>query len=757
MSAIKANKRLNERLSTSTRKSVLLDRNESDISRNDSLSLFDEPIGIDRQARFEEWIKLTTDNKINSTNSWAVALIDYFHDMDIFREGDNINFAKASTTLDGCVKVYSSRVESVISETGKLLNGLSTKNRDDSEEDDEDDDNENINVNQEGDENGESRRKNTRINTTTLKKWKEIKMRSLDEELSIDPLFKKTLAEFDEGGAKSLLLNMLFVDKDVKIMFDTTSSGFVEEELEYKLNLKNEEGEGEVEDGGDDDVYKDKLKNAQIPFNDNIDVSNFKYSLLTDDFKDLHVCTFTHELLAVVNDIEKAKTVLKEVTHDNSYSASFSAATHNKGDDGDDGDGDDDEGADFGGGGGGFNDFGGSNDNIGSLDHQAQEVLFNDDFEESKPHGENNRNEMDAIFDDSANSSTNKEDGFEVEQTEMDSDILGYFDETLKKNWAGPEHWKVRALKQNSKILVKEKENENKIDEDGNNINFNLIGGTQQLKQDHEQHQHLASQVTQDATRTNKKSKIDFKIDFIHDIVTDDEVFRQSKKATIDIPKTAKAPAPDLNLLPDDTHFTSANLTQLFTTRKQQLKIFKKKKMNQNDIENEHEPREIADENFWAENYNKDNKIGNNDEDNNNDNAANNEGPENDFGNGLFDDDDDAFDDIPQTQEFGTQLIAAKRHRRENINYARVSKKVNIKLLKDNIWNTISDKLETTKSNDKLEFKDIVRATVEIYPPETKKDLSTSFQFISLLHLANEHGFTIESNNDHSDLYVKFN
>jgi condensin complex subunit 2 len=26
-------------------------------------------------------------------------------------------------------------------------------------------------------------------------------------------------------------------------------------------------------------------------------------------------------------------------------------------------------------------------------------------------------------------------------------DILSYFDETLKKNWAGPEHWRIRKLK----------------------------------------------------------------------------------------------------------------------------------------------------------------------------------------------------------------------------------------------------------------------------------------------------------------------
>jgi condensin complex subunit 2 len=75
-------------------------------------------------ANFEEWMKMATDNKINATNSWNFALIDYFHDMSLLKEGDGVNFQKASCTLDGCVKIYTSRVDSVATETGKLLSGL---------------------------------------------------------------------------------------------------------------------------------------------------------------------------------------------------------------------------------------------------------------------------------------------------------------------------------------------------------------------------------------------------------------------------------------------------------------------------------------------------------------------------------------------------------------------------------------------------------------------------------------------------------
>lgn len=69
--------------------------------------------------------------KINATNSWDLMLIDYFHDMDVLRNDtdQSINFQKASCTLDGCVKIWTSRVDSVGTETGKLLSNLANDGR----------------------------------------------------------------------------------------------------------------------------------------------------------------------------------------------------------------------------------------------------------------------------------------------------------------------------------------------------------------------------------------------------------------------------------------------------------------------------------------------------------------------------------------------------------------------------------------------------------------------------------------------------
>ena len=44
--------------------------------------------------------------------------------MSLLKEGNGVNFQRASCTLDGCVKIYTNRVDSVATETSKLLTGL---------------------------------------------------------------------------------------------------------------------------------------------------------------------------------------------------------------------------------------------------------------------------------------------------------------------------------------------------------------------------------------------------------------------------------------------------------------------------------------------------------------------------------------------------------------------------------------------------------------------------------------------------------
>nr|KAJ3422255.1 hypothetical protein HK105_000501 [Polyrhizophydium stewartii] len=168
----------------------------------------------DVRRSFEEWMKIAADNNISPANTWNLALIDYFHEMSVLRDGNSINFQKASCTLDGCVKIYTSRVDSVDSETKRLLDSLAERsaNRGGAGEGDE------------GDEESTGRTARIRVSKSSAKTIEEdsleLNWKQLESEFSVDPLFKKTAAEFDEGGAQGLLLNHLAIATSGKVLFD---------------------------------------------------------------------------------------------------------------------------------------------------------------------------------------------------------------------------------------------------------------------------------------------------------------------------------------------------------------------------------------------------------------------------------------------------------------------------------------------------------------------------------------------------------
>lgn len=62
---------------------------------------------------------------------------------------------------------------------------------------------------------------------------------------------------------------------------------------------------------------------------------------------------------------------------------------------------------------------------------------------------------------------------------------------------------------------------------------------------------------------------------------------------------------------------------------------------------------------------------------------------------------------------------------------------------------------EESAPEESTKFSEILNNLTNKYSKEEKNDISTSFCFICLLHLANENGFTIENTNDNSDLIIK--
>jgi condensin complex subunit 2 len=647
-------------------------REELNVSTGDTSSLLDSlPVEKDKGvmlANFEEWIKMATDNKINTTNSWNFALIDYFHDMDVLRGKDNnINFQKASATLDGCVKIYSSRVDSVATETGRLLSGLATRKEDSpvgGENNDEDDEDPNHSDDEEEGTATSSKKKKsmkTRVRDTgdTLTTFEQIKIKKLSQELSIDPLFKKTLAEFDEGGAKSLLLNTLHIDDRSRVVFDASTTN--------------------PNDAQDEEV-KDEIKDEDVEMTDMddmvIDLSSLQNFLYTDiaELDEKSLCPSMEHLNSVLKDINKAKSILNGFTEQQQEFSKMGGDMENKSDV--------------------LNNYADEydpefNDNsYGELNNEAAAVIFQDEL---RPDQEEVGNETGIVA------------------SVVDQDLMAYFDNTLKRNWAGPEHWKVRQFKRDK----------------GQSLQVATTPGVKQ-----------------------KKVKEVFTIDFISpmDEELEDKMFAKGKGSIV-LPQSEREDR-DNHLLPDDMYFSSDQLTRLFLKPDQKLNIFRKK-VNVRSVAGSQEPEgeRQPDATFWADNYKERDEP---------------QGAE--YVVDPFYDDGDGFDDNGQdldfdmgsmpTEEkasFGTQLITGgAKVKSEYVNYSKRAKNVNVKQLKDNIWKSI----EVKKDEPVMQFSDLVNDITRMYPKEQKKDLSTSFCFICLLHLANEHSLTIENNEALDDLQV---
>ena len=57
---------------------------------------------------------------------------------------------------------------------------------------------------------------------TLAPSFSSLQLKKFELEFAVDPLFKKTSADFDEGGAKGLLLNHLMIDSHGRIVFDSS-------------------------------------------------------------------------------------------------------------------------------------------------------------------------------------------------------------------------------------------------------------------------------------------------------------------------------------------------------------------------------------------------------------------------------------------------------------------------------------------------------------------------------------------------------
>ncbi|KAL2756357.1 hypothetical protein ACRALDRAFT_2059497 [Sodiomyces alcalophilus JCM 7366] len=726
-------------------------------------------------ANFEEWMKMATDNKINATNSWNFALIDYFHDMSLLKEGDSVNFQKASCTLDGCVKIYTSRVDSVATETGKLLSGLADSNsrkkdRDDAEGEGEESEEE---VDEDGNVRKKPKRKAQRSSEATLApSFASLQLKKFELEFAVDPLFKKASADFDEGGAKGLLLNHLMIDSQGRIVFD--SSDDVEDAQTSKTrNQGNHADDHDDEDEDGDDMTPDAsavhdqlLAEEEAAADVEIDLGALgaRFFPHLSRLDELDVCPSlkTFELGNPSGSLDIPFLKAPEDWRDQDLDTTSGLNLGDKSGmfiDGDNAAGFDDDddmglgafdmGADVAFGEGGeawareaalepqmrvYNVVDGEEGDAASLEQDAGDYMV------SMAHGKN--------------------------ADQLHEDILGYFDQALQKNWTSAEHWRIRKIKDADKPAG--------------------------------------------PTRT-RKEKAPFEIDFAApmDQTLADALYTQaSSSSVISLPRKDRT-SKSRNLLPDDKHFNSRSLLNLFLKPKARLssrRIRAGLGYGRQADRDGPPPGAEMDEAFWASQKDPAHGIGG-------DTGEGGGGGDYDanffqddalpFAGGVGDDDDDddhlefadareQFSPVGEGDAglttggamgmtamlsgetmsnhtmgaFGTTLVTSTRRvRPDYVQYARTAKKVDVRRLKEEIWKghgfgairyEAQPDTETMVDKDKtLKFTSVMNNLQSVYPKPMMEDISTSYCFICLLHLANEKGLVIEKTPELTELEIR--
>lgn len=514
-----------------------------------------------------------------------------------------------------------------------------------------------------------------------------LQLKKFELEFSVDPLFKKVAADFDEGGAKGLLLNHLAIDSHGRIVFDSSDdAGDATAEGDARRRRS-----GAMEDEEDIGATEDAEKSVQKDTEDDEDVEIDLGALGSRFFPDLdridnqYICpslkNFDLGNPAGAMDIPflKAPEDWRQ-EKDNPPAGVIGDKSGIFLDDDNAAGFDDDDGvlaafdmpADTGFGEGG---------EVWARDAaiEPQMRVQNGGYEEGGLDGDDGAAGAGVGSFDPENGqyvvslNHNKTEGGH-------EDILSYFDNALKKNWAGPEHWRIRRIKDITKASA--------------------------------------------AAPTKRKEKEPFEIDFSSPLdpsLAEMIYTPASSNSAISLPK-AQWTSKTRNLLPDDKHFNSRQLVRLFLkprarigARRSGTAVNKGTKT----LKNEEIPEGEMDEAFWARKENDPTHL-----------SAEDNAPQGNYDANFFqddglafpggpaDDEDDEFADAreafspggdgdpgpgsqgiagvlsgvdgSQDAAFGTQLVTqSRRLRPEYVQYARVAKKVDVRRLKEEMWRGI--------------------------------------------------------------------
>lgn len=629
---------------------------------------------------------------------------------------------------------------------------------------------------------------------TLAPSFESLQLKKLELEFAVDPLFKKASADFDEGGAKGLLLNHLAIDTGGRIVFDS-SDDLGDANATETTKIESQDDTGELEERVIPAQQSDEGKLIDIDLT----------SLTTKFFPDLSILDEQDICPSLKNfsvgdpssslDIPFLKAP-EQWQHQDKPPSADAILSDNVGEksgmflgDGNAAGFDDDDDGVVGGFDlppeTGFGEGGEAWAKDAALEPMLRVHRVDDD-------SQNMQDGQDGVtvgdFDPS-----NPSEAYAVSLNHAQrpgnehESILSYFDNALKANkgWAGPEHWRIRRIKE-------------------------------------------ASSASNGAPVRQRREKEPFEIDFLSPMdqsLMDTICTPATSNSAISLPKS-QWKTKGRNLLPDDKHFNSRSLLSLFLKPKARLGSRRTTSGAPSQDASSYNPNAAIDPAYWAAQR----------PDIQSDEI---EAPKGDYDANFFADDDglpfsgglpDIGDDdenepLPfidaqealspppdgsnpagsldgalatsqdpsQSQNpnilpggFGSQLVtqAGRRLRPEYVNYARTAKKVDVRKLKENMWTGMSASLissidappqapptpapsipepdpdamdfdseppavprsEPQKADqDKtLKFTGLMGSLKNVYPQQQLKDISTSYCFICLLHLANEKGLVLE-------------
>ncbi|XP_060079237.1 condensin complex subunit 2-like [Ylistrum balloti] len=611
-------------------------------------------------------IKLSAENKITSKNAFGLHLIDYMSDQ--LKKKELENFQVASTTLDASAKIYAGRVDAIHTETYKVLSGLGRSSDKNKPSDEQDVDDTNADPSEQGTEDeNKKKKKKMRKKNTVESNLKNIDMKEKDFEAKADPLFQIMSATFDEGGISSLLLNSLrcFDDQQSLALDSGTLIGPCSEIGECSQHQPNDLSE-----------IIDLAKGHDLgPLEMCPNFSTFNW----DDANETSILPSGPSATAF--DINAEAEPIPDMDED-----------HN-----------DDLPPDMG---------GLDMEDIGNADSDTSHCDGDEPADQGITIGDGKAAQlMDTVMKDLSKGST----GTLMQVLAAEPSDYSFFNKTLLRTWAGPEHWKKGP------------------------VNRDLLKG----KVDKQQ----------------KAKKPVFKIDYDEEI--DVELrFQPSKSVTL-TKATLTKNSKNKKTLPKYLHYETEKLFKLFVKPKLMIKRQNTSTDSMDDVIENYDYENVNDrENFCPRDL-----EGDNDDDDGDSHMG-----EFDFTAGGSE-----FSQSQESQDFGSQAeqaldgtmligdkLVAQPHKvaKIDISYAKTAKKLDVKRLKSTMWNIMTqdivkppmeseaaEKIEvnenTSASTDvamtgTCTFQDLLNILPDKVSSQTAKNLSVPIAFACLLHLANE-------------------